>query len=236
MASVFPVRDNPRVNTLENETAERLRILGKALGVLRARAGLTQAEAADRIGVTTQAWQRYEAGERKLLAGVDEQIRLARAVQSNRDELLTEYQRLGGPASESLRPAGPVAGATIYQLPVQGRPKPGADGLRLVDAGETTRRVDLLTLIGPNSGILELADETMMDWAEPGEIVIYDRDRPPRRGHGCVVETNAGEFFVKRHVSMGNGQLVVEQLNPPARRTFDLADLAGVYAVRLRGA
>jgi transcriptional regulator with XRE-family HTH domain len=95
--------------------------------------------------------------------------------------------------------------------------------------------IDLRSFAGPSSDRLRLADDTLVPWGEPGELVIFDRGRYPRRGGGCVVETAAGDKLVKLYERSDESHIYVSQLNPPRTDTLVRADLKGVYAVRLRG-
>lgn len=224
------------------DTIPDARDLGRALGKLRRRANLTQTEAAERHGVTPQAWQRYEAGNRQAVLRTDLQARLARAVGSNREELVKEAARVAGGAEddeletpEPARPLGFQETAAPFVLPVTGRAQPGPGGPQIYDDQPPSRSIDLLQLVGPNSGFLELTGETMLPWGEPSEVIIYDRARSPRRGYGCVVETTSGDLYVKLYNRVQNGRLYVDQLNPAETIEFPMDTVKGVYAVRFRG-
>ena len=176
-------------------TDSQRELTGRALLALRRRAQLSQAEAAERMGITAQAWGRYEAGERHAVLRSDLQERLARAVDADRHALETEVRRLAGDEEHSA--PGVREPASRFELPVMGRVQAGSIGPQIYDAGEPSRTIDLFQLIGPNAGVLQLAGDSMLPWGEPGEIIIYDRDRYPRRGYGCVIETKEGEYYVK---------------------------------------
>jgi phage repressor protein C with HTH and peptisase S24 domain len=209
--------------------------VGRALARLRRRASLTQAAAAERMSMTPQAWQRYERGERQLLLRSDMQARVARAVNATRDELLTEARR--GVDDDAQPPDEAPAPAPYWaaDLQVIGRVRAGAPGDQVYDEGAISRTVSIPQLIGKNCGVLELAGESMLPWGEPGEIIIYDRDRYPRRGYGCVIETASGEYYVKFYNRTSDGMLYVDQLQPAQSLEFPLSAIRGVYAVRLRG-
>ena len=55
----------PMSLTESPERAEQ-KLIGAAFRSLRERAGLRQADIAEALDITTQAWQKYEAGERKF--------------------------------------------------------------------------------------------------------------------------------------------------------------------------
>lgn len=61
--------------------------IGRALKVLRERQGHTQSSAAEAAGITKTAWQNYENG-RAIVLRTDVQQRLAKALDSDRSELL----------------------------------------------------------------------------------------------------------------------------------------------------
>ena len=76
----------------------------------------------------------------------------------------------------------------------------------------------------------------MVPWAEPGEVVVFDRDRYPRRGGGCVIETKAGEYYVKLYEKNDGATLFARELFPEERViTYRMVDIKGVYAIRMRG-
>lgn len=63
------------------------RALGEALGALRRERGLSQAEAGQRIGMTSQGWGLYEAGKRPGLFRPDVQRRLTGALDATPEDL-----------------------------------------------------------------------------------------------------------------------------------------------------
>lgn len=220
-----------------DDQADEQKLLGRALAVLRKRADITQDAAADRMGWTSgEAWRKYETGKVAQVTDPEMQGRLARAVEATREELMREHALLADRAAGPIPGHGRDRATSAYELPISGRVQAGAMGSQVYDAEPPpARTIDLFQLIGPNSGVLELAGESMLPWGEPGEVIIFDREREPRRGFGCVVETLAGEYYVKLYKKRENGVLTVQQLNPPEDLTFRLAELKGVYRVRLRG-
>lgn len=192
---------------------EQLRV-GQALRQLRLRYGLTQAQAADRFDVSTQAWQRYEAGERRF---PDWKLsKLAVAAGGSLEELMVEHARLqaGG-------------GADVVQMADRGRAfsHNGRAGAVMTQ---------LAGLLGPHSDSLRLASDDLSPWAESGELIIFDRDRPPRRGQGCVVELAEGPSQV--WIFEGRTAAGVRVRGPTAAvEPQTLAGVRGVYAVRFRG-
>ena len=102
-------------------------------------------------------------------------------------------------------------------------------------AGEAVGVIDLKGLRSSATSATRIADETMTPWGEPGEIVIFDRDRWPRRGTGCVVETIAGQLLVKIYERSDDGQVHLRQFNPDQLVSLARDQVKGVYAIRLRG-
>lgn len=76
-------------------------MIGRAILHLRKDADLSQEAAADRMGITRQAWQQYEAGERQVVMRSDTQDQIAEALGTTRATLLMIKARLAG---ESFTP------------------------------------------------------------------------------------------------------------------------------------
>lgn len=90
------------------EHVERLKAgIGRALREARLRKGLTQAEAADRAGVTREYWGHVECEGRNLT--IETADRLARAVESSLAEVVVL-------ASSGVEPRGSVIEALSYVI------------------------------------------------------------------------------------------------------------------------
>lgn len=88
--------------------APEQKLLGKALGALRRRAGLSQVDAGAEYGITGEGWRKYEAGAAKAIFTPDTQAKLTAAIGFNRQDLLDERARLTGedpPSSPRQTPA-----------------------------------------------------------------------------------------------------------------------------------
>lgn len=200
-------------------------LLGKAIRTLREQARLPQSHIAKALDITTQGWGPYEAGERGF---TDEKLeRVLESLGASEDDLERVRAELLGQA----KPAGVAERSAPFLLDVVGRSQGPHDN----DATIAVRRVDLRQILGPSSGAIEVATEEMAPWAEPGEILFFDRDRYPKRGLGCVVETRDGRFLPRLYERSDGSTLFVKVLNPPRIDSLALADIKGVYAVRLRG-
>lgn len=214
------------------ETAER-RLLGRALKALRLRRNMTQPKAAEAMGVTTQAWQKYEAGQRRFTPRQLE--RITAALGADVEELALERARILG---EQPAPAATGFGERdrrTFEIPVWGRARPGPEGAEVHHAGDAVGAVDLHGLRSPSIGATRIAGDSMAPWGHSGELVIFDRDRWPERGAGCVIETADGRLWVKVYDHSDDAHVFGRQFNPEKLVSFRLADIKGVYAIRLRG-
>ena len=173
------------------ESDEDARRLGEALAALRREAGLSQAEAGQRAGMTSQGWGLYEAGKRSGLFRPDVQRRLTGAI---------------GATVEAL---------ALAQGPVDETPDRAADAGGVANAGRgftaappaPVRRV-------------QLSNDDLAPWAASGVVLEYEPGRWPRRDQGCVIEMADGETRVRLYdradadvlvVRGGPGGLAVEE-------------------------
>jgi transcriptional regulator with XRE-family HTH domain len=109
------------------------KLFGEALRRVRVRADLTQEKAAERMGVTRQAWQNYEKGDRQAVLRSDLQERLAEALGVSRADLLqiAEHERSSAPPPSRAsglrdRRAGVTRPLELMLLPVRDRVQAGA--------------------------------------------------------------------------------------------------------------
>ncbi len=65
--------------------------------------------------------------------------------------------------------------------------------------------------------------------------MIFDRGRRPVEGKGCVLETKAGELYVRLYVGMDEEHVLVRSLATPGPRAFKRSEVKGVYAVKFWG-
>ena len=84
------------------ESDSDARRLGEALAALRHEANLSQAEAGERVGMTSQGWGLYESGKRPGLFRPDVQRRLTAALGVSPEALAL---KLGAPPASSSGPA-----------------------------------------------------------------------------------------------------------------------------------
>lgn len=216
--------------TLTPTLAEQ-RLTAAILRELRKQTDRPQKVIADALGMTTQAWQKYEAGERRWKPEVIETA--LRALGLTREAFELERSRQLG---IDRRPASAFAEQPREFIDVYGKGRAGPLGTEVFDVAEPIRRMDLRGLFGPRTDAIEIAGDSMTPWAEPGELVIFDRDRYPRKGSGCVVEMMDGSYFVKIYERSDGSHLFVKELYPEERTiTLSKQDVRGIYAIRLRG-
>ncbi|GAA0641296.1 helix-turn-helix transcriptional regulator [Brevundimonas lenta] len=173
------------------------RRLGEALAALRRIRGLSQAEAGERVGITSQGWGLYEAGKRPGLFRPDVQRRLTAAVDATPEALAQRLTR--------VQPAASL--------------EPAASGLH--SAGRAWS-----SPAPPETLRLQLSTDDLAPWAASGVTLEYMPGRWPRRDQGCVIELDDGQRLVRLYeraeadvlvVRGGPGGLAAEERIPRAR-------------------
>lgn len=193
---------------------------------------MTQYEASLAAGFSTQNWQMYEAGRRAFSQAQIET--LTRAISASPEELMVQRARLLG-IEQAAPPRQPDTGDRSFEIPVFGRAGLDQDGAHFAEDGAAPLgAIDLKDLRSRSVGATRVAGDSMIPWAGPGELVIYDRDRWPKQGEGCVIETEDGRLWVKVYNHTADGHVFAKQFNPDQLVPFKLP-VRGVYAIRLRG-
>jgi len=147
----------------------QLNALGEALAALRREAGLSQAEAGARAGMTSQGWGLYESGRRPGLFRPDVQRRLTAAIGATPEALAL---RLPQTVNDVVAPThGVEAGSRAFV------PAPPPD----IDPPER----------------MTLVDDDLAPWAEAGVTLEFDPSRWPRRGQGCVIDLLDGSRLAR---------------------------------------
>jgi transcriptional regulator with XRE-family HTH domain len=180
---------------VSDDTAQA-RALGEALGALRRERGLSQAEAGQRIGMTSQGWGLYEAGKRPGLFRPDVQRRLTGALDATPEALAL------GLVERSVGDDRPDY-AALSGVSARGRAFAGVVAER--------RR-------------LRLETDELAPWAAAGTVLEYAPGRWPRRDQGCVIEMTDGGVRVRLYeraddetvVVRGAGALEAEEQIPRA--------------------
>lgn len=88
----------------DDDDAELL-LLGRALAYLRREAGLSQPQAAERIGTSAQNYGKYENGKAPTLHRRDVQRRLAEAVNADIETMMMVVAKLRGETAEQVEQA-----------------------------------------------------------------------------------------------------------------------------------
>lgn len=235
----------------------QLSLYGRALKVLRMRRRLTQADAAAALRLTTQAWQNYEAGQRRSAFALDSLEALTAAVGSTPDEFARVADLLKSGVAEGLLsdpghplPTAAPSGEVIVFAP-PGQPESStfrrealAPVYGAVHAGDpsaiafTPDHPDDWKPLHPNQlgyrdpFYLEVHGESMSPRFEPGEKAPAVRGVQPGKGQVCVVEMHDGAMILKYYMGRTEDALRLSELNPAPREfTVHLADVRAVHAV-----
>lgn len=161
------------------ETDPHALALGEALAALRRERNLSQADAGQRVGMTSQGWGLYESGRRPGLFRPDVQRRLLAALDATPEDLalrLTGTPPEVAPASIGLESRG-----RAYESPLPTGP---------------TRR-------------LPLSNDDLAPWAASGVVLEYEPGRWPRRDQGCVIEMVDGSLLVRLYDRADADEIVV---------------------------
>jgi transcriptional regulator with XRE-family HTH domain len=230
----------PVMTVLKDREAQERRRKGLALKALRRRLGITQERAAADYGATVQAWQLYEQGKRHF--SDPKLAKLLAALGANVVDFELELAKIpDGPLPHGVREAASAmqehaVASTPLQLTVGGVAHGGGILPNVYDDGQADV-IDFSRYFAPGTRVLRLDGMSMYPYAEPGGFVTYNPRHPAKRGEGCVIAFKDGAFAVKRFERFEGDQLVVVEVYPVEQELrFPLADVAGVYAIGLRGA
>lgn len=223
---------------------EQAEQLGAALARLRKRAGLSQADAAERLGVEQPTWQRYERATNKALLDVTLQKRCAEALGFDMDDFSAELEAVE--QGEAFVPASPRAlesrrDALVF--PLDGTVRGGVLSAAVYD--DDPQSYDLSNSLNRNTRLLRVVGESVVPLAEPGSLVAYDTRGYPKRGHLAVVRLHDGQYLIKKFVRMSDTVLhaiEMETIQLPDGRLayaekpleFDLKLIKGVYPASIR--
>ena len=164
------------------ESDEDVRRLGEALASLRREAGLSQAEAGQRAGMTSQGWGLYETGKRPGLFRPDVQRRLTGAIGSTAEALALVHDVVPATIDPSIDPSGLASRGRAF------RAAPTSPSGRLQ---------------------VQLSNDDLAPWAASGVVLEYEPGRWPRRDQGCVIEMAGGETRVRLYDRADAEELVV---------------------------
>lgn len=226
--------------------------LGEALKVLRQRAGMTQADAAEAMGLGSgEAWRVYEIGKSPGIFKPGVQFRLAHAVRSTLADLLVERDRLAGRVPQrSVAANDPFMGGDRSELPIRDRIQAGA-WLAADDLVQTFRTFPaardgrypganqwISEVTGDSMNLLSIFDGDFVHCVDAGDIGYHPR-------HGDIVEVerlrNGGaerELTLKQIEMTAEGFVLMPRSTNPrwqeALRLTDGVDEGDEFEVRIR--
>ncbi|MBN8263118.1 MAG: helix-turn-helix domain-containing protein [Xanthomonadales bacterium] len=173
-----------------------MKALGEALKALRLRSGMTQAEAAEAMGLSSgEAWRVYEIGKSPGIFKPGIQFKLAHAVKGTLADLLTERDLITGRAIQRFPAAAndPFMGGDRSELPIRDRIQAGA-WLLADDTTQTFRTFPaardgrypganqwISEVTGDSMNLLSIFDGDFVHCVDAGDIGYHPR-------HGDIVE------------------------------------------------
>lgn len=184
--------------TRESVDAPEAKLLGRALGVLRKRAGLSQLAAGEAYGISDEGWRKYEAGLAKAIFSPETQTRLAAALATTREVLLDERARLAGEDPPSLARASPgerqswvaarTAAGPVAPLGVLDTVQAGA-WMTVDDSGQTApdpsnvlpdprfphARQHISVVRGDSMNALNIVEGDWVHWVDTADLGYYPR-------------------------------------------------------------
>ena len=210
----------------DNEHEQRL--WGWALASLRDRAKLTLEAAGQNLEppLSGQAFSLWERGKVQGILTPEGQERVARAVNSTREELArkrVEVERFGGPLP-AMGGGGLADRGRVFELPMH---------RRNANASEMTadRLIDLATRFGPSSRATQLTGDSLYPWGASGITLVYDMALWPRRDQGCIVALKDGRTLIKLYVSDDDEKIYLRELKPERTIEIPRDTVEAVYAV-----
>lgn len=195
---------------------------GRALAWLRNHVGMTQAEAAEAMGRTAQAWQQWELGKRRSLLKSENQHAVAAALGQTWEALNDARNAL----SAGLAP-GPSQAANGMPTRINGTLVADVrDGeMGRASYAREKQLVDLAPLSGPDIRLIQVAGEEMSPLVEPGERIAFYAHKPPQKHRPCVLALHDGRFIVRRYIRTTDALVIVMRYDC---RTLDTGETAWV--------
>lgn len=89
----------------------------------------------------------------------------------------------------------------------------------------------------PMSGLefVEVRDESMSPWAEPGERVWFRRGQHPKRYEGCVAEMMDGRQIIRKYERGEGGHIFLLRLNPHETERYMYSEVKAIHRIAQRG-
>lgn len=157
------------------------------LAEMRKRAGLTQQQLAEKIGVTQQTIWYYENGRREMKSGV--LIELSDALGCTVSDLL------GLGEIKGIVKSSP---AKTHPMPIVGRIAAGTPREAIYQVGETHESLQSMWEAHPNGFWLIVSGNSMNRLFAEGTLVLIDPDEEVRNGDVAVVFVNGDDATLKR--------------------------------------
>lgn len=157
------------------------------LSEMRKRAGLTQQQLAEKIGVTQQTIWYYENDRREMKSSV--LVELSKALGCSVSELLG----LG-----NMRGVVNTSPSQSHHMPLVGRIAAGTPREAIYQAGETHGVPEELWQQHPNGFWLSVSGNSMNRLFPEGTLVLIDPDEEVRNGDVAVVFVNGDDATLKR--------------------------------------
>lgn len=195
------------------------------------RAGKTQTDLADYLGVDLNVVYRIASGQRKRLTEEE-----GRAIEAFFLASETAAARGGrdGPADLKALGAG-------VEVPLYGFAAASMLGPIHLNHEQAAEFVTRHPAQGRNAQAFAVRvwGESMSPRYEPGEIAYCVRSQHPRPGQDVIVETLDGDAWLKIYRGQRGGQVRLEQLNPPPGdepiQSLPLSQIKALHAVVGRG-
>ena len=245
-------RYRPRMIADRTEETRALAIAaGKALALLRTRAGLTQAEAADRLGKTQGYWEKYEAARNNALLRRDVLDRVTAALGVTVQDFYAALEDFTEPHQAAQMPpliyrfggASAQPEHSPLSIPFDGYAKAGPSPNTYDEPHET--EFDLSAYIRPTSRAMLLAGESMVPYAEPGGFIVYDTKEPPQRNKGALIRMVDGSNHAKKYLRTTDSHVecleleprVIDGMNAYVEKLiyYPLKDVSRVFPIVVRG-
>ena len=81
----------------------------------------------------------------------------------------------------------------------------------------------------------DVTDESMSPWCEPGEVVLFQRGRHPRRMEGCLVEMKDGSVIIRQYLRERDGYVFLLRVNPESTEQYLHSTIAAIHKIAFRG-
>jgi phage repressor protein C with HTH and peptisase S24 domain len=194
-------------------------------------------KAAEALGVPASTYRAHENGGRPI--GEDDALRYGKAFGVHGEWL---WSGIGDMVDKSAKLPSPNAvlqptyeRKLSRKLHVKGRAHGSEGGITMID----DLVVDEVECLPSLENVTEayavyVAGDSMEPRYYAGEVAYIHPLRPPRRGDFVVVQViveGSITGYLKRYVGWREGELVVEQLNPPREITFPAPVVKDVHLV-----